>query len=235
MNSIAIIPARGGSVRVPRKNIKLLCGKPLIYYTIRGALESGVFKDVFVSTEDKEIGTVALIAGASIIHRPLELAEDVESELVIQHAINEVEKRYPVDIVTMLQPTSPLRTAETIQKCVNQNWDEIDSCITVHDIEGFRPEWMCSVNKDGMIFPYTDTWEDEEGNPFIKLVARQDLPKLYKQNGCVYTFKKELIMERNQCIGSHCKAIIIEEEEAFDVDTPLDFLICEVIMERRNG
>lgn len=234
MNSVAVIPARGGSVRIPRKNIKSLCGKPLIYYSIIEALKSGVFEDVFVSTEDEEIGTIALICGARLIHRPLELAKDVESELVIQHAVQEVEKQYKVDIITMLQPTSPLRTAETIRKCVEQDWNEIDSCITVNDIEGFRPEWMCSVSQNKLVSPYTNTWVDEEGNPFIKLVARQDLPKLYKQNGCVYSFKRELIMEKNRCIGSKCKAVIIDEEEAFDIDTPLDFIICEMLMEKRN-
>ena len=236
MNNVAIIPARGGSVRVPRKNVKLLHGKPLIYYTIKSALDSNIFKGIFVSTEDEEIAYISSTVGAKVINRPVELAEDVESELVIKHAIEEIEKEYPVDTVTMLQPTSPFRSANTIKKCVNElikNWDDFESVITVNDIEGDRPEWMCYIDHHNDVIPYTNTWKDSAGSSYIKLVARQELPKLYKQNGCIYTFKKSLIMDFGMIISPFCKAIIIDEEEAFDIDTNLDFMIAEKIMERR--
>jgi len=236
MNNVAIIPARGGSVRVPRKNVKLLYGKPLIYYTIKSALDSGIFKDVYVSTEDSEIDFISTIIGATVIDRPAELAEDVESELVIKHAIEEIEKEYPVDTITMLQPTSPFRSVDTIRKCVDElikNWDDFESVITVNDIEGNRPEWMCHINHLDDITPYTNTWRDSAGNSYIKLVARQELPKLYKQNGCVYTFKRSLIMDFGMIISPFCKAIIIDEEEAFDIDTNLDFIIANKLMEKR--
>ena len=236
MNNVAIIPARGGSITVPRKNVKLLYGKPLIYYTIKSALDSGIFKDVYVSTEDSEIDFISTIIGATVIDRPAELAEDVESELVIKHAIEEIEKEYPVDTITMLQPTSPFRSVDTIRKCVDElikNWDDFESVITVNDIEGNRPEWMCHINHLDDITPYTNTWRDSAGNSYIKLVARQELPKLYKQNGCVYTFKRSLIMDFGMIISPFCKAIIIDEEEAFDIDTNLDFIIANKLMEKR--
>lgn len=230
MYSIAIIPARGGSKRVPRKNIKLLKDKPLISYTIIQALESKMFDRIIVSTEDSEIAKIAQEYGAEIIKRPLDLAEDVESELVLKHVINSV---YPKpDIISMLQCTSPLRKSETIKKCVNllqENWTTFDSVITVSDIEGNRPEWMGSLEFNGKFIPYTNTWIEDD-KKYIKLVARQDLPKLYHQNGCVYVFKTNLLLKTNSIIGANCGAIVIDEKEAHDLDTELDFLIAEELI-----
>lgn len=232
MNSIAIIPARGGSVRVPRKNIKLLKGIPLISHTIRQAFDSQVFNRIIVSTEDDEIAQISLSEGAEVLYRPLDLAEDVETELVLKHVIQTLSKqKYLTSLVTLLQCTSPLRKPETIKKCVDllkQNYFKFDSVITVSDIEGGRPEWMGSIEGDNFI-PYTDTWSNEEGR-YIKLVARQDLPKLYHQNGCVYSFKKELLMQQNLIIGAKCGAVVIDEFESHDLDTDLDFRIAEELM-----
>lgn len=232
--NIAIIPARGGSVRVPRKNIRPLNGIPLIEHTIKQAFDSGVFDKVIVSTEDSEIFLISMLAEAQVIHRPKHLAEDVESELVIIHVIEELEKtNYTPDIIVMLQCTSPFRKPETIKKCVDllvENYDKCDSVITVTNVEGNRPEWMCFVEKNNKVTPYTNMWLDKNQKPLIKLVARQDLPKLYKQNGCVYAFKRDLIMDEGVVIGANCKAIIISEEEAHDIDTELDFVIAEEMM-----
>jgi CMP-N,N'-diacetyllegionaminic acid synthase len=236
MNSIAIIPARGGSKRVPRKNIKLLNGIPLISHTIRQAFDSKVFNKIIVSTEDDEIAQVSIDEGAEVMYRPLALAEDVETELVLQHVIETLEgKKYPVKIVTLLQCTSPLRKPETIKRCVqllSKNIDTLDSVITISNIEGGRPEWMGSVEGTKFI-PYTDTWVNEQGR-YIKLVARQDLPILYHQNGCVYSFKKELLINSGLIIGANCGAVIIGDTEAHDLDTELDFHIAEALMKNEE-
>lgn len=234
MNSIAIIPARGGSVRVPRKNVLPLKGLPLITHTIRQAFDSKVFDKIIVSTEDSEIAEIASKEYASIINRPKPLAEDVETELVLKHVVYTLEeRRQRPDIITLLQCTSPMRRPETIFMCVSlliNNWNNMDSVITVNSIEGNRPEWMGSI-KENKFIPYTNTWE-KEGERFIKLVARQYLPPLYKQNGCVYTFKTDLLMEEDTVIGSRCGAIVIDETESHDIDTEVDFIVAEELMKR---
>ncbi len=227
MNCIAIIPARGGSVRVPRKNIKPLNGKPLISYTIEQAIEANVFDKIIVSTENDEIAMISMLSGAEIMHRPKPLDEDCESELVIKNVVEQLEySDFKPDVVVMLQCTSPLRKPETIKTCVYtllDNWKTCDSVITVNPI-AHRPEWMGSI-ENGYFKPYTKTWGDT-----IKLVASQDLPKLYSQNGCVYAFKRNLIMDEGLIIGSKTKTIIIDEKEAFDIDLSIDFVIAEQLM-----
>ena len=227
MNCIAIIPARGGSVRVPRKNIKPLNGKPLISYTIEQAIEANVFDKIIVSNENDEIAMISMLSGAEIMHRPKPLDEDCESELVIKNVVEQLEySDFKPDVVVMLQCTSPLRKPETIKTCVYtllDNWKTCDSVITVNPI-AHRPEWMGSI-ENGYFKPYTKTWGDT-----IKLVASQDLPKLYSQNGCVYAFKRNLIMDEGLIIGSKTKTIIIDEKEAFDIDLSIDFVIAEQLM-----
>jgi len=227
MNCVAIIPARGGSVRVPKKNVKPLNGKPLISYTIEQAIEANVFDKIIVSTENDEIALISMLSGAEIMHRPKPLAEDCESELVIKNVVEQLEySDFKPDVVVMLQCTSPLRKPETIKTCVYtllDNWKTCDSVITVNPI-AHRPEWMGSI-ENGYFKPYTKTWGDT-----IKLVASQDLPKLYSQNGCVYAFKRNLIMDEGLIIGSKTKTIIIDEKEAFDIDLSIDFVIAEQLM-----
>ena len=227
MNCVAIIPARGGSVRVPKKNVKPLNGKPLISYTIEQAIEANVFDKIIVSTENDEIALISMLSGAEIMHRPKPLDEDCESELVIKNVVEQLENGgYKPDIVVMLQCTSPLRKADTIRNCVFElldNWKTCDSVITVSPIV-HRPEWMGSIN-NGYFIPYTDTWGDT-----IKLVASQDLPKLYSQNGCVYAFKRNLIIDEGLVISSKTRTIVIDEKEAFDIDLSIDFVIAEKLM-----
>ncbi|MEK6900492.1 MAG: acylneuraminate cytidylyltransferase family protein, partial [Nanoarchaeota archaeon] len=117
---VAIIPARGGSKRIPRKNIKLLAGKPLIAYTIEAAKRSASLDRIFVSTEDEEIAKVASYYGAEIIKRPDILATDnATTESVLCHAVNNLEKEgYFPELVVLLQPTSPLRGSYIIDKAV---------------------------------------------------------------------------------------------------------------------
>ncbi|HOC97243.1 MAG TPA: acylneuraminate cytidylyltransferase family protein, partial [Candidatus Pacearchaeota archaeon] len=157
MNCVAIIPARGGSVRVPKKNVKPLNGKPLISYTIEQAIEANVFDKIIVSTENDEIALISMLSGAEIMHRPKPLAEDCESELVIKNVVEQLEySDFKPDVVVMLQCTSPLRKPETIKTCVYtllDNWKTCDSVITVNPI-AHRPEWMGSI-ENGYFKPYT--------------------------------------------------------------------------------
>ncbi len=230
---IGIIPARGGSVGVPLKNIRKLGGKPLISYTIESAIQSNALDRIIVSTDHEEIASVAKKYGAEVpFVRPADISEDVETELVLQHAVNFLEKEGNlIKGVVLLQPTSPFRTSETIKKCVEvflKNTDA-DSVVTVNNVEGFRPEWMVSVSEEKKITPYATPFK-LNGKPVIKLIARQDFPELYKQNGVVYVTNRDLLMNESLVIGPSAYAEIIPESETFDIDTETDLLIAEAII-----
>ena len=232
-NIVGIIPARGGSVGVPLKNIKNLNGLPLIAYTIKSAISSKCLNRIIVSTDHEEIANIAKKYGAEIpFKRPNDISEDVDTEFVLQHAINFLEKEegYNVDGVVLLQPTSPFRTAKTIKNCVDLYLNtNADSVVTVHNIEGNRPEWMLSLDSNNKVIPYNTPFE-ENGFPVIKLAARQSFPTLYRQNGIVYVTNKNLLMEKTLVIGPNAYAVVTDEEEAIDIDTHTDFLIAESIL-----
>mgnify|MGYP001205986369 CR=1 FL=1 len=237
MNIVGIIPARGGSVGVPLKNIKNLNGHPLIKYTIDSALESNSLDRVIVSTDHDKIAEISLRFGAEVpFVRPQDISEDVDTELVLQHAVKYLESEsYSVDAVVLLQPTSPFRKASTIKKTVDlfKKSKNCDSVITVQNIEGHRPEWMLSLDNNGRVIPYATPFEDE-GRPVIKLAARQSFPKLYKQNGLVYVTDKKLLMNKTLTIGPNALAVVVDEEEAVDIDTFTDFHIAEALMKMKN-
>tara|TARA_B100001250_G_scaffold84532_1_gene69873 strand:- start:14220 stop:14939 length:720 start_codon:yes stop_codon:yes gene_type:complete len=230
---VGIIPARGGSVGVPLKNIRHLGGKPLIYYTIKSAIDSNSLDRIIVSTDHEEIANVSKEYGAEVpFVRPADISEDVETELVLQHAVQFLEnKGVTVRGVVLLQPTSPFRTSNTIKKCVEifLNKADADSVVTVNNVEGFRPEWMLSLTKDKKVTPYATPFK-LKGKPVIKLIARQDFPELYKQNGVVYVTDRDLLMDENLVIGPSAYAEIIPESETFDIDTETDLLIAEAII-----
>ena len=241
-NIVGIIPARGGSVGVPLKNIKKLDGRPMIEYTIETAINSKVLDRIIVSTDHEEISRISMNCGAEVpFIRPADISEDVETELVLQHAVKYLEEveNYQLDAVVLLQPTSPLRKKETIIECVQKfkSSQDVDSVITVNNIEGFRPEWMLYLNDDGKVVPYNSPFV-EEGVPIIKLVARQSFATLYKQNGVVYVTDRDLLMNKTQIIGIRSYAVVTEEEEALDIDTLTDFIVVESViqyMKKSNG
>jgi len=233
-NIVGIIPARGGSVGVPLKNIKNLNGYPLIKYTIQAALDSRALDRIIVSTDHDEIASVSEKCGGEVpFKRPADISEDVDTELVLQHAINylENEENYKVEAVVLLQPTSPFRKASTIKKCVElyKNTLDADSIVSVNNVEGFRPEWMLTIDENHKIKPYSTPFF-HKGNPVIKLAARQSFPLLYRQNGSVWVTSRELLMNDNLVIGPNAYSVITEEIEAVDIDTPVDFMIAESLM-----
>ena len=237
MKIVAIIPARGGSVGVPLKNIRLLGGKPLINYTIEAAIKSEVFDKVIVSTDHSGIAEVSRAAGAEVpFVRPADISEDVETELVLQHAVSYLEDTgYKIDAVALLQPTSPFRTIDTIRlaaKALIDNKDS-DSVVAVNNVEGNRPEWMLRMDKDNKVIPW-DTPFEMNGKPIIKLVARQSFPECFKQNGVIYIAKRDLLMEKCLMIGENAYAVETSELVAVDIDTEVDFKIAEVLINEQN-
>ena len=236
MKIVAIIPARGGSVGVPLKNIRELAGKPLINYTIEVAIKSGVFDRVIVSTDHPGIADVSRAAGAEVpFVRPADISEDVETELVLQHAVSYLEDSgYELDAVALLQPTSPFRTVNTVRMAAQALIDnkDSDSVVAVNNVEGNRPEWMLRMNKDNKVIPW-DTPFKMNGKPIIKLVARQSFPECFKQNGVIYIAKRDLLMKHCLMIGENAYAVETSELEAVDIDTEIDFKIAEVLMDEK--
>ena len=227
---IAIIPARGGSKRLPRKNIRPLNGKPMIAYAIRAALGAKGVDRVIVSTDDKEIAAIAKKYGAEIpFLRPMELATDTATTVsVLQNAVNWLKEKvdYEVDIVILIQPTSPLVLPEDIDQAIEKlQATGANSCLSVCEIRE-RPEWMYEF-VDGKVRPYL-ALETRE-------IRTQDLKKLYRINGAVYAIKKDFLMKNGRVIDDKSmEAIIMPPERSVDIDELQDFLLAEILMKQLN-
>ena len=227
LNIVGIIPARGGSVGVPLKNIHELNGKPLIYYVIKAALASRYLRRVIVSTDHEEIARISRESGAEVpFKRPADISEDVPTEFVIQHAVRFVEEEEgkKVDIAVTMQPTTPLLNSDdidsTIEKLVR---DDVDSALSVKEISEY-PWWMVRINNEGLI----DTFfgQDLAG----EITVRQNLEKLYIPNGGVYVTRRDTLMNENRTMGRRCAALVMPPERSVDIDTELDFKIVETMM-----
>ena len=234
--ALAVIPARGGSVRVPRKNIKLLHGKPLIAYAIGAAKEAETIDRIIVSTDDEEIKRVAIEYGAEVpFVRPADISEDVPTEEVALHAVEWLRNNdsYSPDILVCLEPPVPFRKAEHIDRCVKSIIadKDVDSALTVTNVRGYRPEWMVRVGTDNLITPYTDHFT-REGKALLKFPASQEFEPLYRAVGHVFSCRTSTLEIFKSFVGKKCIAIEIDGIEAFDLDYLEDFEICEIFIER---
>jgi len=227
-NIIAIVPARGGSKTVPKKNIRLLNGKPLIYYTIKEAQSSKFVQRVLVSTEDREIAEIATEYGTKVIMRPPELAQDdTPSLLVYQQVIKHLEQieSFSPNIIVVLQPTSPLRTVEDIDGAIKQFLETgCDSVVSVCGTE-HPPHWMYTLEGD-KLKPIIEGGE--------KVTRRQDTPKVYQLNGAVYVIYRDVIMKQNRVLGGDMRAYIMPSERSIDLDTEIDFKLAELLMKEKE-
>ena len=223
-NTVAIIPARGGSKGIPRKNIKELCEKPLITYIIETALRVEELDRVIVSTEDKEIAEVAKKCGAEVpFMRPEELARDETPTLpVLQHAVKYLEEKenYKPDIVVLLYATSPLLKHERVSEAIKLlKARGFDSVLSVVEDRGHY--WIKRGEDYERLYPKV-------------LKNRQFTEPLLKENGAIYLCKRDLLMEENTMVGGKIGFLKIQKEESIDIDEPLDFEIAEFFMRRRE-
>jgi CMP-N-acetylneuraminic acid synthetase len=219
---VGIIPARGGSKGLPRKNVRLMCGKPMIAYTIEAALASGRLTRTIVTTEDREIRRVAGDYGAEVIDRPPELASDSATSLdVVRHAIDRLETGgRPPDVVVLLQPTSPLRNAADISAALEISLGSRAPVISVTEAV-HSPCWSFVIC-DGRLSPLL-------GEQYLSL-RRQDLPRAYMPNGAVYVAESGYIKDGNGFLGPATIPYVMPGERSVDVDTEMDFLLCELLM-----
>lgn len=217
---LAIIPARGGSKGVPRKNIRDLAGKPLIAWTIEEAKKSRYIDRLILSSEDDEIIEVAKQYGCEVpFKRPLELAQDDTPG--IEPVLHAIEQCPGYDYVVLLQPTSPLRTAEDIDGCIEKLLNsDADFCVSVTEPEK-SPYWMYTLEGERMV----PLLPQEE-----LVVRRQDLPKVYALNGAVYVGKSSEVKKSKAFLTENTVAFEMVAEHSFDIDTELDFKICEVLI-----
>lgn len=218
MNIVAIIPARGCSKSIPKKNIKLLAGKPLIAYSIEQAKNSKLINKVVVSTDDDEIAEVAEKYGAEVIKRPDELATDTApTEPVLQHAVKELEKQgYKADLIVLLQPTSPLREKDDIDDAIKTLQEKnADSLLSV------CPNHLFLWKEDGISINYD----------YKKRPRRQDMEQ-YAENGSIYVTKTNILMKENNRLGGKIALHIMKPENSLEIDDEFDFWLIEQMMRR---
>jgi CMP-N,N'-diacetyllegionaminic acid synthase len=229
MRVLGLVPARGGSKGVPRKNIRPVAGKPLLHYTAHAALAARRLSRVVLSTEDEEIAKLGRSYGLEVpFLRPTELAQDVTPMLpVVQHAVRALESSGDdFDAVCLLQPSSPLRRASDIDQAVGLlERTQADSVISFVEVGDRHPARMKYLTDDGLVIdpPFA---EEVEGQ------RRQDLRKLYLREGSIYLTRTAVIMERNSLQGDHCQALLISEERACNIDTMFDLFIAEQLLKR---
>lgn len=221
---LGLIVARGGSKGVPRKNIRLVNGKPLICWSIEEARKSQFIDRLILSSEDPEIIDVALKSGSDVpFIRPANLAEDQTSTFeVVEHALKEMNN---FDLVVLLQPTSPLRLVSDIDTCISKcSSANIDACVSVVQSRS-HPAWMFSVSPEGHLSPFLKQTKIPE--------RRQDLIPAYELNGAVYVAKIPWYLEQKTFIGPTTAGYEMPLERSIDLDTEEDFRILESLLARR--
>lgn len=227
---LAIIPARGGSKGVPRKNIKALNGKPLIAYTIEAAKSSKYIDKIIVSTEDEEIKDISLKFGAEIpFFRPEELATDKSPSIdAILYTINRLkeEHNYLPDYVCLLQCTSPLRNGNHIDEAfLKLKETNMDAIVSVCEAE-VNPYWS-NVFKGNKLEYFLEAGKN--------LTRRQDLPEVYRMNGAIYIVKTEVLLEKHTFEPENTTGYIMGNIESIDIDNEIDFIIAELLIKNNKG
>lgn len=222
---LAVIPARGGSKGILKKNIQCVGDKPLLCYAIDSILDSGIDADIVVSTDSDEIAQVALgHGGAYVINRPKSISGDgAKTEDALLDALDQMkslhEKTY--EVVLTVQPTSPFRKPETVKRF----WNEFIEISNEYDA-------MLTLNETR-----TDYWVEEEGN-YHRLYPdaprrRQDRKPLYIENSCLYATTVEALRETHSVLGGNAQGFLIDQREALDINEPIDLVLANLLMKKR--
>lgn len=224
-NILGIIPARGGSKGIPRKNLVSIKGKPLIAYTIGESLKSKYLDKIVVSTEDDEITQVSQNYGAETIKRPTELSGDsVFTEDVLLDAANQlkIKENYFADIIVVLQPTSPLRTAYDIDQAITiYNKNNCDAVVSVSKTK-HPPHWIYKLDNNNKMSKFISTRE---------IRRRQDSPNLFQLNGAIFVTNISHLQNTRKIISDNTIAYIMPEERSIDIDSYFDLKITEFLLD----
>jgi len=224
---IGIVTARGGSKGIPRKNLALLAGKPLLAWTAESALAAKNLDRVVLSTDDEEIAEVGRKLGLEVpFLRPPELALDETTTLpVLQDVVRRLDaedKRFQA--IFTLQPTSPLRRAADIDGAIQLlDRSGADSVISFVPVGERHPARMKFIDTDGRVSdpPFAEAFEGQR---------RQNLPPLFLREGSVYLTRREVLMAHGSLKGRDCRAWIIPPERACNIDTPFDLFLAEQML-----
>lgn len=202
---LGVTPARGGSKGIPRKNIRHLCGKPLLAWTIEAAMASRLLNDYVVSTEDAEIAQVAKEFGARVISRPPELATDEADTLPVLQHILDLET---ADILVLLQATSPIRDEGVIDSCIRRFFEtKADSLAT------------------GFICKYVEYGKND--------LRRQDIAGFFYDDGNVYVLRADLLRQGDR-YGRRIERVLLDREQNVEIDEEFDFWLAQEILRRRQ-
>lgn len=230
LSVLAVIPARGGSKGIPKKNIAPLAGKPLISYTTELISHLPWIDKTVVSTDSSEIAEVAQQSvGVGIVWRPEEISGDrIGDRDVLHHALIEAEAvdGTTYDVVIMLQPTSPLRTEENVTDCITTlvegKWDAVWT-VSATDLS-FHPRKQLTLDADGRLGFFVPGGE--------AIVARQELTPVFHRNGVCYALKRELLLNTEGIWAPEKTTAVVIPGHHISIDTPEDLLAVEATMER---
>ena len=217
---LAIIPARGGSKGVPRKNIRDVAGKPLIAWTIQEAKKSQYIDRLVVSTDDQEIADIAVQWGAEVpFLRPAELAQDDTPGIApVIHMLTTIQPSY--NLIVLLQPTSPLRTVKDIDAAIIELVARsAKACVSAVEPDK-SPYWMYTMNSAGCLVPLL------EGD----YSCRQDIPPVYALNGAVYVAEVPWLLKSKSFVTEETVAYVMNKERSIDIDTETDLFFSSKLL-----
>ena len=225
--TVAIVPARGGSKGLPRKNLRLLDGKPLVAHSILAGLGSSHLHETYVSTEDDEIADVARRFGALLIRRPAELAADTaQNDAVMRHAIEHIAAAggMPATVV-LLQPTSPLRGSGQVDACLELYWSsQFASAMSICAVDHHPGKAV--VVRDDALEPFTNDRDME--------ARRQDMLPVYRQNGAIYVVGAEDFLRTGRFYLRPCAGYVMDRSDSVDIDDEFDLTYAVAVLEHRK-
>lgn len=226
MKILAIIPARGGSKRIPKKNVKKLAGKPLIHYSIDAAKKSRLIDRIVVSTDNKLIAKIAINSGVEVIKRPPELATDKSpTEPTLAHVVDELEKLgYKPDLVVLLQPTSPFRKVEHIEEGIKLARNEhADLVVSLQKVKK-PPTWMFEMKSGGAVKKFIE----------LSTVNSNEYLNLHVLNGAIYVIKTEFLLSKQDIYSGRTYGFVMDNKSSLDIDDHEDFKLAKVLFDERD-
>ena len=226
---ICVVLARGGSKGIPQKNIVDFCGKPLLVWTLRAAIDSEEFDRVIVSTDSEEIKEAAISAGAEVpFMRDEKLSRDnVLSAIALKDAVLKCESIYgeKYDVICELQATSPLRTSEDVKNAYSlfAKNKYADSLYSVYELNHFHPKKIKKISDTGMVEPVCSHFAED------KIGRRQDAEKFFLRNGAIFIMNRGVLIDTNERVGQMCLAYVMPEERSLNIDTQIDLELGRIV------
>jgi N-acylneuraminate cytidylyltransferase len=238
MKILSVIIARGGSQRVPNKNIRLLAGRPLLAYSVEAAKRSRYVQRVVVSTDSDAIADIAAMEGAEVpFRRPGEISQGHSTELeAMEHALGWLRdhEAYEPDLVVLLRPTSPFRTTATIDRGIDLLINDPSAhCVRTVRLCSEHPHKMWVMDKDGRrirsLIPV------EQKLPEAHTLSYQVLPTVYIQNASMDVFRPSNVWQLRSTTGTEIIPLVMDELESLDINTELDFVLAETLMSQKGA